>query len=313
LRSSNTSRDSPIRKLPLVLWLALSLSGSAYAIDPNRAMSQYIRDRWGTEQGFPRGPVYAIAQSNDGYLWIGTSAGLVRFDGLKFRFLRDVPGLQDGESVVGLMRDGYGNLWIRTEGNLLRYRRGLFDSPAERISRRITAMSEAKEGNLLISVMGRGTMMYRQGKLEMMADASALPRSPVLSIAQTADGNIWSGTRGGGLYRRHDGRTDPVLEGLPDLKVNCLQPGAKGDLWIGTDNGIVRWNGRQLAAVGPALLHQFQVLAIERDRDGNIWAGTGSHGLLRINEQGVAYLAPPGSNPGTQLPPCLRTERATFG
>ena len=60
----------------------------AYAIDPSRAMSQYVRDRWGPEQGFPRGPVYAITQSADGYLWIGTEAGLVRFDGLNFRLIR---------------------------------------------------------------------------------------------------------------------------------------------------------------------------------------------------------------------------------
>lgn len=63
-------------------------------MDPNRAMSQYIREQWAVDQGFPRGPVYAINQSSDGYLWIGTQSGLVRFDGLKFRLIHDVPGLQ---------------------------------------------------------------------------------------------------------------------------------------------------------------------------------------------------------------------------
>src|ERR1700748_102252 len=104
------------------LWLAMVFAGTSYAIDPNRAMSQYIHDQWGAEQGFPRGPVYAIAQSSDGYLWIGTQAGLVRFDGLNFRLLQDVPGLPNGESVYGLMSDGHGNLWIRpqSQGNLVR-------------------------------------------------------------------------------------------------------------------------------------------------------------------------------------------------
>src|SRR6266567_4139150 len=81
-----------------MLWLAASVAGAAYAVDPNRAMSQYIRERRGTDQGFPRGPVYAIAQSNDGYPWVGTQAGLVRFDGLNFHLVRDVPGLMNGES-----------------------------------------------------------------------------------------------------------------------------------------------------------------------------------------------------------------------
>jgi ligand-binding sensor domain-containing protein len=108
------------------LCLAVAFTRVACAIDPDRAMSQYIRERWGTEQGFPRGPVYAISQSDDGYLWIGTQAGLVRFDGLNFRLVREAPGLSNGESVLGLMPDRYGNLWIRLEGStLLRYRDGV--------------------------------------------------------------------------------------------------------------------------------------------------------------------------------------------
>ena len=68
-------------------------------------MSQYVHERWGTEQGFPRGPVYAIAQSSDGYLWIGTRAGLVRFDGLNFRLVRDAPELLNNDNVLGLTPD----------------------------------------------------------------------------------------------------------------------------------------------------------------------------------------------------------------
>ena len=52
-------------------------------------MSQYVRDHFGAEQGFPRGPVYAITQTADGYLWIGTEAGLVRFDGWTFSLTKD--------------------------------------------------------------------------------------------------------------------------------------------------------------------------------------------------------------------------------
>jgi ligand-binding sensor domain-containing protein len=54
-------------------------------------MSQYRRDHWGVERGFPRAPVYAISQTADGYLWIGTGAGLIRFDGISFHMVRDDP------------------------------------------------------------------------------------------------------------------------------------------------------------------------------------------------------------------------------
>src|SRR5690242_7912235 len=86
LRSSNSVRS---------IWLACAvalLAGAAYGIDPDRAMSQYVRDRWGTDRGFPQGPVYAIAQTADGYLWIGTEAGLIRFDGWNFRLIKDDTG-----------------------------------------------------------------------------------------------------------------------------------------------------------------------------------------------------------------------------
>jgi ligand-binding sensor domain-containing protein/signal transduction histidine kinase len=276
-----------------VLWLAVFLASAAYAIDPNRAMSQYIRKRWGTEQGFPRGPVYAIGQSSDGYLWIGTQAGLVRFDGLNFRLVRDVPELLPGESVLGLMPDRDGSLWIQLNGAvLLRYRNGAFDRPVSDASlwSRITAMSQANQGELLISLMERGTMIYRQRRFEMIADASSLPRSPVLSVAQTPDGSIWAGTRGAGLFRFRQGQTSAVTDGLPDLKVNCLVSGAAGDLWVGTDGGMVRWNGNHLTAAGMQSLARIQILAMARDRDGNIWAGTDSRGLLRLNDRGVSPL-----------------------
>jgi len=278
--------------------LLVAFALNADAVDPNRAMSQYIRNRWGTEQGFPRGPVYAIGQSEDGYLWIGTQAGLVRFDGLNFQLIRDVPGLQNGESVLGLMPDRQGNLWIRMEGaNLLHYHNGTWETnPLHGAAlSRITAMCSTHQGEVLFSALEQGTLVYRQGKLEMIANARGLPRSPVLSLAQTPDGSIWAGTRGAGLFRLHDGQISSVSENLPDLKINTLESGAAGDLWIGTDHGIVQWNGNSISAPLPKSINQFQVLTMTRDRDGNIWAGTDSHGLLRINQSGVSYLDPSAS------------------
>ena len=70
---------------PAFARLACSLIHTAYAIDPNRAMSQYVRDRWGTEQGFPKGLSMRSLRLPTDILWIGTEAGLVRFDGWNFR------------------------------------------------------------------------------------------------------------------------------------------------------------------------------------------------------------------------------------
>jgi signal transduction histidine kinase/streptogramin lyase len=80
-------------------------------------------------------------------------------------------------------------------------------------------------------------------------------------------------------------------EALPDLKVDCLLQDGDGALWVGTDNGIVRWTGSQLTAPAiPASRNHFQALAMARDRDANIWVGTDSQGLLRLNSQGMSSL-----------------------
>src|SRR6185295_16894599 len=119
----------------LFRWLLAGLAAACLIIaaragEPDRAMSQYIRERWGTERGFAGGPVYAITQTADGYLWIGTEKGLVRFDGLNFRLMQhaNTPALPDGP-ILGLTADAEGNLWIRLRGpNVLRYRDGKFEN-----------------------------------------------------------------------------------------------------------------------------------------------------------------------------------------
>lgn len=269
-------------------------------MDPSRAMSQYIRERWGPDRGFPRGPVYAIAQTLDGYLWIGTQAGLIRFDGREFRTIRDSSRNFKIENVFGLAAAPDGSLWVRLQGaTLLRYRNGLFEiAPSTQPDASITAMSRTAQGDLLIAKNGSGALALRNGKFEVLHSGADLPRSPVLALAQTPEGNLWMGTRDAGLFRVSSGETSSIRKGLPDAKINCLLPDGSGDLWIGTDNGIIRWNGTELTSAGlPSGLDRFQALAMTRDRDGNLWVGTDSRGLLRLNDMGVASLDETGEGP----------------
>jgi ligand-binding sensor domain-containing protein/signal transduction histidine kinase len=289
-------RARPLTALSrLLLACIAACAGAAYAIDPNRAMSQYIHQRWGAEQGFPHGPVYAIAQSSDGYLWIGTQSGLVRFDGLNFRLVKDAPALRDNASVLGFAVGRDGKLWMRLEGGiLLVYHDGVIKSPAfdySVLNSGITAMSRSNQGELLLSMLERGTVVNRRNQLETMVDAATLPRSPILSVAQTSDGSTWMGTRGAGLFRLQQGATTSITEGLPDPKVNCLLADDGGSLWAGTDEGLVRWNGNRLTTAGiPESLKRLQVLALVKDRDANLWVGSDSGGVLRLTARGVSSL-----------------------
>jgi ligand-binding sensor domain-containing protein/signal transduction histidine kinase len=258
-------------------------------------MSEYVRQRWGTESGFPKGPVYTINQTADGYLWIGTDAGLVRFDGVKFELITGDKGAFKLSGVMGVAPDRDGSLWVQLpRPTLLRYKNGAFENVMPAFGRPnsiVTTMGRTQRGELLLWVLdGEGSAIVRRGDhFETIAKSAELSRSPVLAIAESSVGDIWIGTRDAGLYRFHDGRAIAMTKGLPDLKVNCLLPIDNGELWIGTDRGIVRWNGAELTQQGvPASLNRIQALSLTRDRDANLWVGTNSEGLLRVNSQGIA-------------------------
>jgi ligand-binding sensor domain-containing protein/signal transduction histidine kinase len=274
--------------LGLSVWLGPICA--SYGMDPNRAMSQYVHDQWGRDQGFPPGPVYGITQTSDGYLWIGTDAGLVRFDGWNFRLIKDDSGAFNITSILGLTSDRDGCLWIRLQDlSVVRYCGGIFQRPSTEVEpyASIEALSRTSAGELLMSKSATGALAFRGHRLQLLAPGGGLPKSPVTAVGQTGNGDVWMGTRDAGLFRFSGGALSSIRKGLPDLKVNSLLPDGDRELWAGTDGGVAHWNGASLDAVDiPASLGRFQALVMVRDRDGNVWIGTDSHGLIRLNSRG---------------------------
>jgi len=258
-------------------------------------MSDYVRDHWGVDRGFPGGPVYAFSQTPDGYLWMGTEMGLVRFDGFNFHlFTHTNSTVLPAGPILNLMTDAEGNLWIRAKSrDLLRYRNGAFENMTQAIDSArdgVTAVCRGPNGEAMFAVRGSDVFIYRDGRFDRLLLGSARPNWLVISMVKTGSGQVWLGTRDAGLLFGSEGEFSAMTNGLPDRKVNCLLPADDGGLWIGTDNGVVQWNGKQFSTVPSAdLFKRLQVLALVRDRDSNIWIGAGN-GLLRLNAGGVAAL-----------------------
>src|SRR5205809_7305383 len=78
--------------LALLLSL-LALSQPVYALDPSRTLTQYVHRIWQVQQGLPEASIYAIVQTRDGYLWLGTQTGLVKFDGVRFTAIDEIDGV----------------------------------------------------------------------------------------------------------------------------------------------------------------------------------------------------------------------------
>jgi signal transduction histidine kinase/ligand-binding sensor domain-containing protein len=334
LRSLNIFRDSRFRKR---LLLSSAVAGTAlayftaqgHAVDPHRLITEYLRDSWGSETGFPSGSVSAIAQTSDGYLWIGTEKGLVRFDGLNFRtFRKATPGTSDIGAVQALQTDSEGNLWILLQSTrILRYRNGKFEPGREETEFGVTALGRRKNGEVLVSSVSFGTLTYKSGKFEPMETAAqtsnaataqtqtsdelssrfswatsiashrlAEPNSAVTSMAESSDGKLWLGTSDRGLFYLADGRVS-VADRTFRPKITCLLSLEHGKMWVGTENGIREWDGTKIVENDiPLQLRQIQVLAVLRDRDSNIWVGT-ARGLVRVNRDGLASLENSRGNP----------------
>ncbi len=283
----------PIRCLMSGLAVACLL-GQVQALDPNRQTSQYVREQWSTRGGLLEGAVHAIAQTPDGYLWIGTDKGLVRFDG--FNFSPVVPGssVHQNDPILGLVTDGDGVLWVRMQAaGVLRYSHGKFQSVASGPGATlplVTAMSRENAGGVLLADLRSGTIRVQAGKFEELAPAGVLPGAAVtMSMAEMPNGKIWQGTLGAGLFYLVDGKATRVTAGLAEKKINCVLPIGDKELWVGTDHGLFRWNGSVFSRVAlPPPVGKPQVLTIVRDRDSNIWVGTAA-GLLRINAGGISF------------------------
>lgn len=275
----------------LSCWLAAS--SLLLALDPNRALSQYVRDHWGVKEGFPPGPVYSISQAMDGYLWIGTERGLVRFDGQSFQLLSVQRSSSTNHSVFNLVNDG-ADLWLRLSGpTLVRHRNGEFsrDLGIPGLAESQTFITRASSGTLMVLVSAQGnTQIYVRDQKGFQKEAEIKGESPfpVLSMAQAVNGEIWIGSWDNGLFRVKGNQVRWVQDGLPDAKINTLLPLPNGHLWVGTDNGIAEWNGKEITQASiPKEVQTTRTLALLRDRDENIWASTDRQGVVRIDKTGI--------------------------
>lgn len=273
---------------------------AAYGLDPSRALSQFVREEWGVERGFVGGVVRAIAETPDGYLWLGTDQGLVRFDGATFTLVSESDVSASGAAVLDLAVDGNGDLWIRRRGpNVQRLSKGRFEDalwsllPKEEF---VGTLARGRNGTVLLATRFHGIARHAGGRFTTMAPWSA--EDPVRVVVESHDGRVWLGTEGSGVFSVVEGRLTRGPADLADDTIEALSPAADQGLWIATLRGVRRWNGHEptTEAVPPAL-RRLHVLRMLRDRDANVWLGT-TQGLVRVGPDGSVAFDPQVARPG---------------
>lgn len=261
----------------------LCSSTSVFALDPQKTINQYNHNIWYRQNGLPANAVYVGFQVHDGYLWLGTSAGLFRFDGVNFKSVNINPGNKNiVKTISALCMSRDSSLWVGTTyDGLYRIKNEkvtlldpAVDSTIRIYSSQIRALFVSRTGNVWIAT-SNGLYKYSNGSI------SKIPLNANFVTALTEDslGRIWVGTHFG-VYLFNDvlGKqidSITVTNGLPHNMVISLFSDSRGNIWIGTYDGLVRWNHNNITVYRSMDgLPENHITAICEDRDHNLWFGT---------------------------------------
>ena len=257
-----------------VFWLALLLAHStcALALDPSLDISQYSHTAWRVRDGFGNGPLHSIAQTHDGYLWLGTESGLLRFDGVR-AVLWQPPGDEHLPSnvVQGLLVSRDGTLWIGTGKGLASWKDGKLAQYPEMAGWIVGSLIEDHEG----TVWAGGFGFSGHGRLCAVKDGRPRCSDPgegVQSIYEDSKNTLWVSTFLGLWRWKPQG---PEFFSTGKTFTSGLIEDSDGGLLFGRANGIQRFvNGKIEAYPVGLLARQFGVNSFLRDRDGSLWVGT---------------------------------------
>jgi ligand-binding sensor domain-containing protein/signal transduction histidine kinase/CheY-like chemotaxis protein len=260
-----------------------------YALDPGKAITQYIRDTWTVKDGLPQNTIFSISQTHDGYIWIGTTNGLARFDGVTFRTFnkQNTPELKNNK-IFALCKSRDQNLWIGTGGGgLVCLKDGAFKNYSTNDGLAhdgIRAIFEDKEGCLWIGT-DNGLCRFKEGTFTTYTTKAGLSNNSVRAICQDGEGSLWVGTAGGGLNRFKDGtfKSYGSGEGLTHKYIRVIHYDKEGRLRVGTVGGglFILENDRFKAIATNEPGANGNIYSLYEDRNGGLWVGT-SRGIRRL-------------------------------
>lgn len=265
----------------------LACCPETFALNPKLDVSQYAHTSWKIRDGFPKGEVTSIAQTHDGYLWLGTESGLFRFDGLKSALWRP-PANQELPSnfIFSLLVTRAGTLWIGTAKGLASWRDGKLTLYPELADRYIFKLVEDHEGTVWASGMAVPVgklCAIRNGTVQCFGDDGSLGRG-AFNLYVDSKGNVWAGVKDG-LWRWKPGPPKFYpLAGEPD-GIQCFGEDKDGTLLVGWNGGIHRFvDGKTEPYAIPGRTGEIRGRRMLRDRDGSLWIGTYNEGLVHVHD-----------------------------
>jgi ligand-binding sensor domain-containing protein len=282
-------------------------------------LHQYGLDTWGEAQGLPQTFIWRIIQAKDGYIWMATKVGLVRFDGVSFTIFGSKPGELNDRELNQLVEAPDGVLWVaQVAGGIASFKDGSFKryTTADGLpSNAISSLDVDRDGNLWIGTP-EGACRYSHGTFTTFTEKDGLSGRSVIVNAASAtgvvvsaggrlhrfingrfvvDGTLASGQDGGALWIVYE---DAVLVRLKDgvatrytraqgVPTNILMvlDTPDGASWVAAIGGLYRWVEDRFAAVTSVGGEPITGSSLLMDKEGSLWLGTSADGLVRFRLQ----------------------------
>jgi len=268
----------------------LACCAYTFALDPSLEVSQYSHTAWKVRDGFAKGEIDSIAQTQDGYLWLGTEFGLLRFDGV-----RAVPWQPPGNqhlppgTVYSLLVSRNGTVWIGTSKGLASWKDGKLTRYPELEGTWIFALLEDRDGTLWAAASGGGAptagrlCAIRGDAVDCFGGNGQLGPG-VFALHEDRRGNVWAGVVDG-LWRWKPG--PPKFFSLPGAPqgILALADDSDGTLLIGWRGGIFRFvDGKAKPYSLPSFSTHFFAEKMFRDGNDSLWIGTIQLGLVHVHQ-----------------------------
>ncbi len=272
--------------IPVFLFSSLIL----HALNPNKALTQYRLDTWNIENGLPHNLVYTIIQTRDGYIWMGTRNGLVRFNGFGFKtFQRENESQLKSNDIRSLLEDHDGTIWIGNfNGGLSYLKEGNFQNYSSEnypFLEGIYSMAQSNDGVIWIGTLQNGISSLKDGKFTNYTCKDGLISDKIINVVKDIQGNLWFATRSGLIKKTPNNSfiNYTTKNGFPGEFVFSVLPDKKGGLWISSFSKLCYFKNDIFTPIDTAsILKNPKIVPLYLDSNDYLWIGTDGNGFTRM-------------------------------
>ncbi len=291
----NTSRRT-CRFFALFFLLFILMPNFLLSLDPEINLGEYFLRTWTVQSGLPLNTITALIQTEDGFIWIGTHAGLSRFDGVRFTTFAKQNSPLSNDRITCLYEDFNRVLWIGTDGaGLYSYEKGLWKNFTMKdglSNAHVRTIIGDWKGDLWVGT-DYGLNRISRDSIHVYTEEDGLYDNIITDLCVDNWGTLWIGTLRGGLVRFNEGVIDVYgyEDGLLNSSVQSLAADRWGNIWIGTLEGLYSLRS------GDGIIHPVYdtrytpITSLLEDDQGSLWMATMADGLKRLTGDALTGLS----------------------